>query len=139
MWINDTQFTFVTCFVHSIASIELKPRFSCINFHNSTALRRNNFGSYLCDVALGIQNPVMVVTLAISKLWKCVVNMSTNSDWHTQIHRSSSYRIHGSGWNQSRVNRQICIGIDHDYMVKNLRSRNTRQIEITVVCQVYNS
>ena len=80
----------------------------------------------------------MIVTTTVNQLRKRIVDISAYHYRFAEIHRSA---FHGfdTGRDQSLVHRVICIRIDHDRMIHDLRAGNTGKVEITMVCQIHDS
>ena len=81
----------------------------------------------------------MVIPLSVCQLFERLINMRTNGNSRTQIHRSSFNGIKCTGRNQGCIYRDICVGGNHQRMIQDLRTRNTGKIEITMVRQIHNS
>ena len=123
--------------VKEIAGIDLYAWFIGIDFQRDAACGRSQLGCQLCNVAIRVQHPVVVIAVAVFHLLELeLVNVLSHSFRGGEVHRRVFHRKNLPGGHVGAVHRSICVGIDIQDVIRGRLGRVAGKVEIGVVGHV---
>ena len=123
--------------IQEITGINLNTRLIGIEFQSTSGNRISQFTSQFFGT-LGIQHPVMVVTITFFQLIEIVVvDTFANAGRFAEIHGRSFYRSNFTGSDKDIIYRSISISIQIQFVIEHALSIAT-EVKVRVIGQIDN-
>ena len=126
--------------VKEVSGVNLNARLVGIDVKGDAGLLAVKFGCKLIDVALGVENPVVVITVAVDNLLAVsLVDPVSNLVEGEEIHWSALYRKNLTRGHTSIVNRGEARSVDIQIVAADIGGRVSREVEIRVIGHIDDS
>ena len=136
LWIGDTPFSHETT-IQEIARIELYTRLVGIYRHLDARSRVVQRGSHGMDIAMGIEQPVVVIAASVDNLLVGgVVDTIAYASRGAEVERSVLHVGYFACHRHITIHRRVCLGIEIQYLIHDVAARVATEAEIAVVGEV---
>ena len=139
LWIGDIPFSQETT-IQEIACIELYARLVGIYRHLDTRSRVVQPGSHGMDIAMGIEQPVVVIAASVDNLLVGgIVDTVAYASRVAEVERSVLHLSYFACHRHIPIHRRVCLGVEIQYLIHDVAARVTTEAEIAVVGEVDDS
>ena len=138
-WVCHAFFSHETA-IKEVASIELHTRLVGIYRHLDARCRVIQSGSYGIDIAMGVEQPVVVISASVDNLLVgSVVDSITYAGRGTEVEGSILYRSDLACYRYIGIDWCVSIGIEIEYLIHDITSRVATEAEVAVVGEIDDS
>ena len=138
-WVCHAIFSHETA-IKEVASIELHTRLVGIYRHLDARSRIIQRGSYGIDIAMGVEQPVVVISASVDNLLVgSVVDSVAYAGRGTEVEGSILYRSDLACYRYIGIDWCVSIGIEIEYLIHDVTTWVATEAEIAVVGEIDDS
>ena len=134
----DDAFLSLQRAVQEIAGIDLNARFVGVHIQYDTCPGRFQCRAFLRNVTLGVEHPVVVITVSVFQLDKVAVDALADRRRRAEVHRCTLHRQYLAGRHQGAVHGRIAVSVDGQQVLVVIAGRIAVQVEVRMVGQVHH-